>query len=276
MKGPRWDVSELPFDASRTRRAMFDLVEGALAFHLWRTLSWNDIRQRYRRSYIGPFWLTISMGFSIFILGMLYGRLFRADAASFVPFLALGFMTWAMLNSMVMEGCSVFTGARGYIQQMQMPLSTHILRMHCRIFLIFLHNFIIYIILVFIFNVRPGWAGLLAIPGFVLLVLNGFWVSLFLGMVAARYRDIPPILESVMRVAFFATPIIWTPDRWPSRAVVIEINPFYHALEIVRKPLLGQAPDAISWIVMLSLLAAGSLMTFAMFRKYRARIPFWI
>ena len=58
---------------SQATLALLDLSQGARAHHLWYLLAWQDIRRLYRRSVLGPFWLTISMGALVGVLGTLYG-----------------------------------------------------------------------------------------------------------------------------------------------------------------------------------------------------------
>ena len=66
-------IATLPPVASQAKLALVDLVQGARARYLWGMLGWQDIRRLYRRSVLGPFWLTISMGMLVALLGTLYG-----------------------------------------------------------------------------------------------------------------------------------------------------------------------------------------------------------
>lgn len=264
-----------PF-ASQTALAWLDLVRGARAAHLWSLLGWQDVRRRYRRSRLGPFWVTISMGVLVAALGTLYGALLRAELAEYVPFLALGFIVWTLISGLITEGCDAFVGADAIIKHVGLPLSIHVYRVVWRNLLIFCHNVTIFAVVVLVFPVRPGWAGLLAVPGLVLLCASGLAVGLMLGLVAARFRDVPPIVESVLRIAFFVTPIIWMPALLPRRAELILFNPLFHFLEVVRGPLLGQPPGLVSWVVVLGVAAGSWLAAFALFRRYRRRIAYWV
>ena len=261
---------------SQAARALSDLIDGARAHHLWYLLGWQDIRRRYRRSVLGPFWLTLSMGALVGALGTLYGMLFRVEVAVYVPFLALGFIVWTLISGVVNDGCRVFINAENIIKQVGLPLSIHVYRLLWRNLLILFHNAAVFVVVAAVFGVWPGWAGLLALPGLVLLCLNGIWAALLLGIVSARYRDVPPIVSSVVRICFFVTPIIWMPDLVPARAVVLDINPFFHLVEVVRAPLLGQVPALASWIAVLAMAFGGWLVTFTFFRRYRWRIAYWV
>ena len=225
---------------------------------------------------LGPFWLTISMGVLVGALGTLYGVLLRVEIADYVPFLALGFIIWTLISGVITDGCNAFISAEGIIKQVGLPLSVHVYRLLWRNLLILCHNAVVFVIVAAIFTVWPGWAGLLAFPGLVLLCLNGIWAGLLLGILSARFRDVPPIVASVVRILFFVTPIIWMPELMPGRAMVLDFNPFFHLVEVVRAPLLGQVPGLVSWIAVLGITLAGWLLTFEFFRRYRRRIAYWV
>ena len=263
--------------ASQTTLAILDVVQGARASHIWGLLGWQDIRRRYRRSKLGPFWITASMGILVAALGALYSTLFKVEIGSYVPFLALGFIIWTLISSLIVECCSAFINAENIIKQVEMPLSVHVYRMVWRNLIIFFHNAVIFVVVALLFSVWPGWIGiLLALPGLVLLCLNGVWAGLLLGTISARFRDVPPIMESIMRIAFFVTPIIWMPELLPQRAGLLDFNPFFHFLELIRAPLLGQAPGLVSWLVVLGVTFGGWLVTFVLFRRYCWRIAYWV
>ena len=265
-----------PVPPSQTVLALRDVDEGARAFRLWGMLGWQDIRQRYRRSTLGPFWLTISMGALVGGLGVLYAGLFKMDVADYLPFVAAGLILWGLISGLITEGCTAFIDAEGIIKQVNLPLSVHVYRVVWRNSIVFAHNVIIYVAAAVIFSIQPGWTGLLALPGLALLCLNGVWAGLLLGLVSARFRDVPQIAASIVQVAFFLTPIIWKPELLPDRAFILEINPFFHLLELVRAPLLGQAPGLVSWLAASGITLGGWLVTLVMYRRYRWRIAYWV
>ena len=261
---------------SQATLAFIDLVRGAHSRHLWGLLGWQDIRRRYRRSFLGPFWLTISMGVLVGALGTLYGTLLKVEVAEYIPFLAAGFVVWTFIQGVVTDGCTAFINAESIIKQVGLPLSVHVYRVVWRNLLIFFHNAVIFVVVAAIFSVWPGWVGLLVVPGLILLCLNVIWAGLLLGIVSARFRDVPPIVASVVRILFFVTPIIWMPELMPGRAFVLDFNPFYHLVEVVRAPLLGQAPGLASWLAVSGFVLGGWLVTFELFRRYRRRIAYWV
>ena len=231
--------------------ALKDMLAAARRYPLVGMLGWQDVRQRYRRSMLGPFWLTISMGVMIATIGIVFGQIFDAPMTDFLPFLAAGMIVWTFISSVISEGCTGFISAEGIIKQLPIPLFVHVLRMIWRNVLILGHNLVI-IPLVFLAVGKPlSVVAFISIPGFVLAAINLAWVALILAILCARYRDLPQIVGSVLQVVFYLTPIMWMPSLLPQRAglYLLDLNPIFHLLEIVRAPLLGQLPNMTSWIV---------------------------
>ena len=266
----------LPPPDSQLKRAASDILQGTCAIHLWGALGWQDVRLRYRRSKLGPFWLTLSMGMLIGLLSTLYGTLFKADLVRYTPFLALGFIIWTLISGMISDAGRMFIAAEGVIKQANLPLSVHVYRLVWRSLIIFAHNALIFVVVAVVLRISPGWTGLLALPGLALLCVNGLWAGLLLGLLSARFRDVPPIVESIVRILFFVTPVIWMPEFLPRRIALLDWNPFYHFLELVRAPLLGQVPALASWLMALGATIGGSLITFLVYVRFRRRIAYWV
>jgi lipopolysaccharide transport system permease protein len=268
--------SEFGPSVSSTRLALSDFSRAIFLWRLWVSMGWQDIKQRYRRSLLGPFWLTLSMAIMIGALGFLYGQLFGIELATYMPFLTLGFIIWGFISGVVNEGCTSLIAAEGYIRQVRLPFMLHVLRAVWRNLIMLAHNAVVFIPVVIIFQIWPGWSALLVIPGLALLIINAVWVTLLLGAVCSRFRDIAPIAASLVQVAFFLTPIIWMPELLRERVMFAEANPFYHFVEILRAPLLGTVPPMLTYNVVMVVTIAGWAFTWLFFRRFRCRLAYWI
>jgi ABC-2 type transport system permease protein/lipopolysaccharide transport system permease protein len=257
-------------------KAVGDVAGGLAMWELWSVLGWNDIRQRYRRSLLGPFWLTLSMGVMIGTIGFVYAKLLRQPILDYLPYLALGFIIWALISGIVQESCTVFTGSEGIIRQVRVPYSAHILRMLWRNIIVFGHNLLIYVAVMALFRLHPGGALIFVLPGFLLICLNGLWIGMLFGALNARFRDLQPIIFNVMQIFFYVTPIVWRPEQLPEHPEIVQLNPLYHFVELLRLPLLGAAPAASTWLVTIGITIAGYLGTLLFLARYRGRIAYWL
>jgi ABC-2 type transport system permease protein len=263
------------------RRAGADLIDGLRRHQLWLHLGWQDIKQRYRRSLLGPIWITIATGTTAVAMGGLYSKLFHLQLSEHLPYVTLGLIIWGLISASILEGAEVFVANEGLIKQLPTALSVHVYRLVWRQTLLFAHNIVIYVIIAMIYPKPWSWADLSVIPALALIMLNCIWTSLVFGIVGTRFRDIGPLLNSVVQLLFFMTPIIWNDQtlarqgagRW---GTIIELNPLLHYLDIVRAPLLGAQQELRHWIVVIVLTVIGWILAALAMRQYRSRVPYWV
>jgi lipopolysaccharide transport system permease protein len=269
-------VSNLLQRRNSLRAAINDLREGITSYHIWGTLGWQDIRQRYRRSVIGPFWLTISTAIMVASMGFLYARIMNQGVAQYLPYLAVGLIVWGTISTIVNEACVVFISNEHLIKQVRLPLTVHVCRLVWRNAVIFGHNALILAAVLFLFASTSIPAILVAILGAGMLFLNGIWIGLVIGLVCARFRDVPPIVVNVMQIVFFLTPILWQSSVLGNKLWVAHVNPFHHQIEIIRAPLLGEGLPWMSLVAVAITLAIGMLVAVAMLARYRHRLAYWL
>ncbi|APT88079.1 sugar ABC transporter permease [Corynebacterium frankenforstense DSM 45800] len=275
---------EAPASQSRTMKAAWaDLVRGLGQHELWLLLGWQDIKQRYRRSVLGPLWITIATGVMALALGLLYSVLFKVPIAEFLPHVTVGLIMWGFISGCIKEGADIFIDNEGLIKQLPSALSVHVYRLVWKQTLFLAHNMVIWLILVLIFPRNLGWDLLLAIPAFALLIINGVWVAMFFGIVATRYRDISPLLEAGTQLLFYVTPIVWMTStlqenmaEMGSRAKLAQLNPLYHYLEIVRAPLIGAPLPAYHWWIVIGFTVCGVILALIAMRQWRFRVSYWV
>jgi ABC-2 type transport system permease protein len=272
-------------DAQTFPRAFKDLREGFTQRELWLQLGWQDIKQRYRRSVIGPFWITIATGVQAAAMGVLYAAILNQDLWTYLPYVTVGLIIWNVINASILEGSDVFIANEGLIKQLPSALSVHVYRLVWRQFLFFAHNIVIYLVMLVAFGVweHLDWSVLLAIPAIALVFLNSAWVSIVFGIFSTRYRDIAPILGSMTLMLFVLTPVMWTTKSLhdqggavSERAKLVELVPTYHYLEIVRAPLLGDPVQVRSWLVVGVITVVGWAVAILALKQYRSRVPYWV
>jgi lipopolysaccharide transport system permease protein len=262
--------------ASRKRLVLEDTWDGLRLWPVWLALGWSDILQRYRRSLLGPFWLTASMAVMVLSLGLLYGQLFKIAISEFIPFVCVGLIVWGFISSILNEAGSVFTANELFIKQIRLPYTIYVWKFVWSKMIIFAHNFIIYVVILIYFRIWPGEPFIFIIPGLLLIVINGLLVTLYLGMISARFRDVPQIVAAATQVVFFLTPVIWKPELLAGHQYVANWNPLYHVIEIVRSPLLGHWPSPSNVTVTLAVTMLNFAIAALFFPRFRARIAYWV
>lgn len=270
-------IAELAEPRTRASLAVADLLEGMRKSWLWTTLAQQDVKLRYRGSILGPFWQTLTTGAMIGGMGLIYSRLFRTDLYDYLPMLSVGLIFWTLIAGIVTEGCGTFVAVQGIIQQVKLPFSLHAYRLVYRNLLTLAHNFVIVPIVLLIYPHPIDWLRLLElVPGLVLITITGVWASILLGMISARFRDVPPIVASIVQVVFFMTPVMWPIQALGLNAWWAQLNPFFAAIDVLRGPLLGQPIAPHSWTILVMTTALGCAASFAFFARFRSRIAFWV
>ena len=254
-----------------------DVRLGISNWDLWGRMGIWEVRRRYRRTVLGPFWATLSMAIFIGSLGFLYAKLWNQDDANYLPYLTTGFLAWMPISAMVAESGMVLISASGILQQMRQPYTMFVCAMICRNIVVFGHHMVVYILVVLAFDVPVNWYTPLALIGIMLLIVNAVWVGLLLGAVCARYRDIQPLIGNMLQILLFITPIFYPAEMLGRRGIIIaQGNPFYHFVEVIRTPLLGKAPAMVSYIFVAAITVVGWLVMLLVYRRIRRRICYWV
>lgn len=266
-------------DAARPRRlerALEDLSTGFARWRLAAALARLDIRNRYRGSVLGPFWLSLSTAVMVVALGLLYSTLFTLPLGEYLPYLSVGLIVWGLINQTVTDACESLISAEGIIRQLPLPYTVHALRCVFRNAAVAAHSLPLILVVFAVFGHLPGPEALLALAGLALVAANAFALSIVLGMVCARFRDIPPIVGSVLQLAFFMSPVLWKPELLGDRRVWLPLNPFYTLMETVRGPLVEGGAPGVVWLSAIAFTLLTCASAFAFFVRFRGRIAFWV
>lgn len=284
---PNEPVDDAPItsDSQTFQRAFKDFRVGFGQRELWLSLGWQDIKQRYRRSVLGPFWITIATGVQAAAIGLLYSALLGQPVKDYLPYVAVGIIVWNVINASILEGSDVFIANEGLIKQLPSALSVHVYRLVWRQLLFFAHNMLIYLVVLIAFGVwqKLHWTAIFAIPALGLLFLNAMWVSIVFGIFSTRYRDIAPILGSLTLMLFVLTPVMWNTKSLEAqggqvseRAKLAEIIPTFHYLEIIRAPLLGDDQHLYHWLIVGAITVVGWIVAIFAMKQFRSRVPYWV
>lgn len=256
-----------------------DLVEGASRVSLWMAFAADEIQQRYRRSKLGLAWIVISYLVFVGAISLFFGNFSDLNHENFAVYVAINFAIFTFLLANITDGCAVFWVARTWISSAPLPHSIHVFKSVSRSLFVFAINMVVAMGIYFWYGYRLTPVAWEALPAFVLLCVDAVFVQMILGYISARYRDIEHLVQSLTRVLFFATPVLWVRDEHTApgvRNTIAELNPLTHALEIFSAPILGHHADWNSWIVMLCLTVALFLLALIVGGISHRRLPYWL
>jgi ABC-type polysaccharide/polyol phosphate export permease len=266
-RGPLFEVQM----ALRDLRASVERIDLA-----W-SLAWHDVVSRYRGSILGPLWITLSMGFMVLGIGLLWGEVFRVSTHDFIPFVALGIVFFGTVTGTINEGCDTFVQAAGMLSQTSLPMFTFVWRTVFRNLINLGHHVVIVLAVLIYFGSWRTANYPVAAMGLVFMLLNVSWLSMLVAIISARFRDIPQIVQSITQAAAIMTPVFWPPDRIPQRYhFILDLNPFYHLLQAVRAPLMGLPVAPHTYLFLAGMALVGWALTFGLFANTRRRIVHYL
>jgi len=255
------------------------IADMAVGLGQWRTsykLGLQDIELRYKRSLLGPFWISAALVATILALAYVFSGVFRTNFASYIGYIGAGLLAWQFILALVLEACSSVTEHTSYLQNVRMPLTTIAGRIAIRNAIVFTHNIVAVVGLLFLFGVQFSSVALWALPGAGLILLIGYFLVILLGPICTRFRDVPLVISSIMQVTFFLTPIFWMPTESTHNPAFISANPFYHLIQLVRAPLLGEMATAENWNVALWTGAIVAVLAVISASITRKRLALWL
>ncbi len=252
-------------------------IKNALLRHeQWLYMAVQDIKLRYRRSMIGPWWVTISTGVMVMMLGFLWSHIFGTDLENYLPFFAVGFVLWGWMSGQILDAAGGFSSFQGVIKQMKLPFPIFTFRCNIRQLIILAHNTIIIAAVLLLLGKGFSWMNLVAIPSLILIQLNLTLLSIVVTIFCTRYQDMTQVVNVGSQIIFFFTPILWQAETLKNRTYLVEMNPVYHWIEMLRAPLLGHFPSLSNYLWSLASLVVLSVLAAYFLGRYRSRIAYWL
>jgi lipopolysaccharide transport system permease protein len=219
------------------------------------------------------------MAIQIATMGVVFSLIFKSDIQNYLPFLATSVIIWGFMSSVLSEGCLSFINGEAIIKQLNIPLYIHVLRVVWKNIITLGHNLVILPLVFLVIWHGVSWQLLLVVPGLVILIANLTWLATVLGALSSRFRDLPPIITSLLTVTFYVTPVMWYPTLIGNNQLahmLLGLNPFYHLLQMVRLPILGQAPTIENWVLSLVFALVGWAFTILLMGRVQNKIAYWV
>ncbi len=256
--------------------ALQDISEAMQKASLIVFMAWSDVRARYKRSVLGPFWLTLGTAVGTVGLGFIWSELFKIDRNTFIPTLTSGLIIWQFITGCITESPTTFSRQAAIIRNLVLPLSIHPIQLVMKHLINLAHTLPVFFVVAIVFHVKFTYYSLLVVPCLLLVVANLLWITLMLGLLGARLRDLEYLVAAVMPILMFLSPVMYRPNYLPFSQKLMWLNPFSHLIEIVRAPLLGMPPSLFVVYINLAMCVLGWSMTLIFFNKKKTRVALWV
>ena len=240
------------------------------------SLSWDEIKVRYIRSILGPFWIVLTTGISTVGLGYIWSILVHQDKATFIPALCVGLVIWQFLSNCVIDAADCFVTNRALLLNTLNPILIYPFCTIGKNLIIFAHNCVTILFIFLIYPPEVNASTLMLIPGLLLVLGNLLWIVFVLSILGTRYRDLPPAITSFMTIFFFLSPVMYKPAQLGLKAKLLWVNPFTYMISLIRDPLTGSASPWFAYVVAIVALILGWGLLILMLNRYRYRVLYWI
>jgi ABC-type polysaccharide/polyol phosphate export permease len=258
------------------KKTFSDISRSLELREVWLFLALDDIIARYKRTLLGPLWNAAYVAATAIALSIVLGGVFGGSLKETLPYVLGGIVAWTVGAGTILEGSNLLIASAGIIQTQNFPYFFYIFRAVARAFLMFLHNFVVYLLVMLVLGVLPlvNWTLPFAV---ILVAIVTVPYMMMLAMISARFRDVQLFIANFSQVLFFMTPVFWKIDNMHgARKMIVDYNPLAYMVNLVRKPMLGAYPSFSDWFVTGNVLIVGCVLCLITFSIYRRKIPHWV
>lgn len=258
------------------KKILPDLLKPILEPNIWMTIGYLDVVQSYRRSFLGPIWITLSIAIQAFAMTFIFGALFGMPTKEYSQYVITGLIAWAWLMSILTEAGNVFIINAKYIKETAVSKPILIWSSAFRLIVITSHNLILFVVLVVTGVISLSYSHLLLPIVILLYFLISIPLTVIMGILFSRYRDIPRLISSTIVILMFITPIFWKVEMLGGiRGKIVQLNPFMYLIEMMRKPLLGILNE-FEILVFLAIFIIVWAIGLLVYKKYSNNVVFWV
>jgi ABC-type polysaccharide/polyol phosphate export permease len=274
--------SPRPAIATPSARQPFNLFAPLLAGplrrpHIWWGLAWNDTVQSYRRTFFGPFWITLNLVIFAMAITLVFGSVFKVPSVDYAGYVVCGMIPWMWVSAMLSDMGNTFIGYGPFLRSTPIDKAIFVWVAVCKQAIILVHQLIVYAGLVVVGLVQPTLYTLLIFPFLVVLFALSIPFTAITAVVFARYRDVPRLISGSIIIVMMVTPIFWKEEMitgW--RSAVVFLNPIHYVIDFIRRPLLGEPPGFETVAVVLGLTAVLWILGSLFYNRYQKYVVFWI
>lgn len=245
-------------------------------YFLWLNPAVHDVKIKYRKSILGPWWNVIANIIFVILLSLIWSQILNLPIRDYIIHIYVGLIVWAYLNDIVNSSVTLLTGKfSNYYKNSYIPLLSINLRNVFSAFISFIHNLPI-IIIFMILNSNEIHNFFLFFIGLIFLFFHSIWLSLILTAFGTRYTDVRPLVISLMSIGTLVTPIMWKKDMLGKYSELVYLNPFTHIIDIIRDPIINNSFNGYLILTNFIILIIGFLIASIILKYKGHRIIFWI
>lgn len=263
----------------RRNLVLADWYRSVVNLNLSLMLAFADIKQRYRRTVLGPIWLTFSFSFTLLGMGLLFGTVFKQNLKEYFYYLMAGYVFWVFILSAISESCYTYIESTPLIRQLEIPYSTYIARVFFRNIIILLHNILLVVLAFWIIDKPVQVPTLEVVVRFLLSIYCLYQLCAIVANLAGRFRDLSQIINQGLQLLFYLTPIIWNVEQVSNTSILsklVNFNPMFYIIQGLRSILDNSIMSDIDLIILITMSLVFTMVNYETFKKFYKEIAFYV
>ena len=213
----------------------------------------KEIRGKYKGSFLGIIWSFLNPLLMVAVYAIVFPYLMRMQMDNYLVFLITGVIPWIFFTTVVTTGCNCVWINGGIIKKVYFPREI----LPISVVLAALINFLISCVIILIFVIFGGiglsihllWLPVIAIIQSAL----SLGLLFILSAINVYVRDIEYIVQFIMNLVFYATPIIYNVSMFPERfRWILYLNPMAHLIDAYRSIFYYKTMPNISSLIIIS------------------------
>jgi len=229
----------------------------------------KDVRGKYKGSWLGIVWTFLNPLLQLLVYSIVFPYILRVNVEHYTIFMIVALMPWTFFTSGIQGGSSCVLLNGDILKKVYFPREIIPVSMVTSALVSFFITSIVMFLFVIFGGVGISWYALLfpviALIEYVLIL--GF--VFILSAIVVFVRDIDHFVTIVLMLAFYVTPIIYTPEMIPSKfSWILTINPMTHIIAAYRDALYYQKlPDMASLGTVTAIAFAVLVLGYLLFKK---------
>jgi lipopolysaccharide transport system permease protein len=248
--------------------------------YFWTHLALSDLRSKWRRSFLGLAWSVVQPLGMTMLLAVVFAKLFKQEIGDYAPYILSGLIVWEFFVTTLIGGSLAFVQADAYIKQYRHPLAIYTLRTTLANLMALMMASLALIGWILVMKPQNfGWCWLAALLVYPIAALMAWPLATCLAYATARFRDLPHGLGLILQAMWFVSPIYFQASMFRDGGLggLVDANPIYHLLEIVRAPLLrGEWPTLENFTICIVTAALLCVMAILTGRSAEQKVIFYL
>lgn len=234
-------------------------------------LTMREIKQRYKQSVLGYFWVILNPLFQMIVMTFVFSTVMRVTIPGipYAMFLYCALLPWNLLSNTILSSTSSLIDHSNLIRQIYFPREILILATMLAKVIDFALASVVFILLMIFFQIKINFNILWFFPLFTIQFIFTFGVSLITASFNLFYRDIQYLMNLILLLWFYLTPVIYPKEILPDQyRFIFKLNFMSVMVNAYRQVILGHGMPKLSSVAIAASLALVTLITgYHIFKK---------